>query len=375
MASITTRQTGTTGVGGVTRKNAPLTNSEIDQNFININNGLESKAPTNNPAFTGDITVQNNNTVQWSSGAALQGTSSGLGMFAPGSGGGSINCSTNGWVGINKLFLQQNGEVRRTTYESNASGIVDYSLYDTSSVYMRSPVSNWTINFTAILSEVMGYTHTFEVFVEQGATPYLPIAVQIAGSPRTINWLTGQPVGTPNAIDHIVFKILYDFPNGQFSVAAIQNKPVDLSSINTQLASKAPISSPFLSNTTLTGLTEIQQTTEIVNLKTNATGTVNHDLNEGSIWSHTNISSNFTANFINVPTKNDRTISVVLILTQGQIPFICNNLQINNSSQTIRWQNNILPSGSANPARDVISFTLIRTGSSWTVLGSLNTFG
>lgn len=38
MASITTRQTGTTGTGGVTRKNLPLTNSEIDTNFINLNN-------------------------------------------------------------------------------------------------------------------------------------------------------------------------------------------------------------------------------------------------------------------------------------------------------------------------------------------------
>jgi hypothetical protein len=38
MASITTRQTGTTGTNGVTRKDAPLTNAEIDNNFINLNN-------------------------------------------------------------------------------------------------------------------------------------------------------------------------------------------------------------------------------------------------------------------------------------------------------------------------------------------------
>jgi hypothetical protein len=38
MASITTRQTGTTGTNGVTRKNLPLTNAEIDTNFINLNN-------------------------------------------------------------------------------------------------------------------------------------------------------------------------------------------------------------------------------------------------------------------------------------------------------------------------------------------------
>ena len=39
MASITTRETGTTGVGGVTRKNLPLSNTEIDNNFIDLNNG------------------------------------------------------------------------------------------------------------------------------------------------------------------------------------------------------------------------------------------------------------------------------------------------------------------------------------------------
>lgn len=42
MASITTRETGTTGVDGVTRKDLPLTNAEIDQNFINLNNTVGS---------------------------------------------------------------------------------------------------------------------------------------------------------------------------------------------------------------------------------------------------------------------------------------------------------------------------------------------
>jgi hypothetical protein len=37
MAAITTRETGTTGTGGVTRKDLPLSNAEIDNNFININ--------------------------------------------------------------------------------------------------------------------------------------------------------------------------------------------------------------------------------------------------------------------------------------------------------------------------------------------------
>ena len=48
MASITTRQTGTTGTNGVTRKNAPLTNAEIDTNFININNDKLEASYTGN---------------------------------------------------------------------------------------------------------------------------------------------------------------------------------------------------------------------------------------------------------------------------------------------------------------------------------------
>ncbi len=40
--AITTRQTGTTGVDGVTRKDAPLNNTEIDNNFISLStNKLE----------------------------------------------------------------------------------------------------------------------------------------------------------------------------------------------------------------------------------------------------------------------------------------------------------------------------------------------
>lgn len=51
MASITTRETGTTGVDGVTRKNLPLTNAEIDNNFIALNNAkLES-------SFTGTTAI------------------------------------------------------------------------------------------------------------------------------------------------------------------------------------------------------------------------------------------------------------------------------------------------------------------------------
>jgi hypothetical protein len=125
---------------------------------------------------------------------------------------------------------------------------------------------------------------------------------------------------------------------------------------------------------TLYGTTTLQQTSEVLNTKTTATGTVVHDFLEGAIWVHSSISANFTANFTNVPTTNNRTINVVLVLIQGATARIPNAVQIAGSGQTILWQGGTAPTGNANK-RDIVSFTLLRTGSAWTVLGSLSTYG
>ena len=86
------------------------------------------------------------------------------------------------------------------------------------------------------------------------------------------------------------------------------------------------------------------------------------------------LSANFTANFTNVPTTNDRTVAVVLVLSQGATAYLPTAVQIAGVAQTIRWQGAVLPSGTASRV-DVVGFTLIRTGSVWTVIGSLTTYG
>lgn len=63
MAAITTRETGTTGVGGVTRKNLPLTNGEIDTNFINLNTDKLEASYTGN---TNLVTLGTVTTGTWS---------------------------------------------------------------------------------------------------------------------------------------------------------------------------------------------------------------------------------------------------------------------------------------------------------------------
>ena len=75
-----------------------------------------------------------------------------------------------------------------------------------------------------------------------------------------------------------------------------------------------------------------------------------------------------------MPTTNDRTISVALILNQGATPYIPNAVQINGGAQSIDWEDASAPTGNANQT-DVVVFTLVRTGGSWSVLGSLTTYG
>jgi hypothetical protein len=68
MASITTRETGTTGTGGVTRKNLPLTNAEIDNNFISINTAKLEITDTTD-ANTADKVVKRDASGNFSAGA------------------------------------------------------------------------------------------------------------------------------------------------------------------------------------------------------------------------------------------------------------------------------------------------------------------
>jgi hypothetical protein len=133
------------------------------------------------------------------------------------------------------------------------------------------------------------------------------------------------------------------------------------------------LTSSNFTDTTLSGLTTIQQTSEVLNTKTGATGVVVHDYATGAIFYHTSIAANFTANFTNVPTTNNRTTSVALLLVQGATPRLPTAVAIDGATQTIEWQGGTVPTGTASQI-DLVSFTLIRTASTWTVLGSLTTY-
>jgi len=114
--------------------------------------------------------------------------------------------------------------------------------------------------------------------------------------------------------------------------------------------------------------------TEQIDTKTGATGTINHDLDVATVFYHSSISGDFVANFTNVPTTNNRTVSVAVVLEQGGIGRDITGVEVNGSSVTVKWLGGITHTGTANEV-EILSFTIVRVNSAYQVLGSISTFG
>lgn len=117
----------------------------------------------------------------------------------------------------------------------------------------------------------------------------------------------------------------------------------------------------------------IVKSNETVQLITGATSVVDHNTNLGSVFYHSSIVGNFTVNFTNIRETENRTTSIALILDQGSSAYLPTVVQINSVPQTINWLGGEEPTGNINQI-DIVSFTMIRTNSIWTVVGSLSTF-
>jgi len=119
------------------------------------------------------------------------------------------------------------------------------------------------------------------------------------------------------------------------------------------------------------GTVDVQQVREKLTDTTVSTNVMTCDFSTGAIfYNTTSLAANFTANITNAPTDDGYAITVTIVVNQGASAYYPNAIQIAGSSQTIKWPNgNTAPTPTANKI-DVFTFTLLRRGSSWTVLGS-----
>jgi len=135
------------------------------------------------------------------------------------------------------------------------------------------------------------------------------------------------------------------------------------------------LSTLTVSSLTMTGPLQVEQIQESFSTITRAIGVVTHDWNSGGVFYHSTISTNFTANIINMPTTANRSYVVSLILQQSTAQaFYASALQINSVAATIQWPNGAVPTLS-NYSTIVQSFTMLYTGINWLPLAQITQFG
>lgn len=145
-------------------------------------------------------------------------------------------------------------------------------------------------------------------------------------------------------------------------------------SIPTASITTGNITTANITDLNVTGTLNIQEVTESVadyTITSNSAALVYSTSN--IFYSSASPAANFTVNLTGVPTTNDRTITVSVIVTQGSTGRIPSAFAIDGTLQTIRWASNTAPVPTSVAGRlDIFNFTLIRKSSSWIVLGSAN---
>jgi hypothetical protein len=155
--------------------------------------------------------------------------------------------------------------------------------------------------------------------------------------------------------------------NGTFYLTG---QPISAGLTSSQYAFTGLTYNPSLNLLSLGGLIE-NYTTATVNINTNS---VVFDFNKSTIFVVSGLTSNITANFVNVALTAGEIISTSIINIQGNVPYIPTVLTINGANNQIKWSGGTVPSGSNNKT-DLINFTIICTNpSAYTVLGLLSSF-
>lgn len=147
---------------------------------------------------------------------------------------------------------------------------------------------------------------------------------------------------------------------GTIGVAAIDTAAIDTAAVGTL---SADLFRPRTVHETLV-------------LKSSATGTVDHDLDDGCLFFHSDILDDFTCNVTHVPTApSGRAYVVTLILQQGaSTAHSATALTVNGGDPvTLLW-----PSGTAqtptNGSLTFQTFTLMRVSDAWIVTTQLANF-
>jgi hypothetical protein len=119
----------------------------------------------------------------------------------------------------------------------------------------------------------------------------------------------------------------------------------------------------------LTSVSEISETLSNLILVSNSASP--NFVDGGLFYISASPTGNFTLDLQNVPTTDSKVLTISFIVVQGSTGYIPSVIRIGGSAQTIKWVGGSAPTPTSSSGKiDIFTFTLIRSSSSWQVLGS-----
>ena len=228
-------------------------------------------------------------------------------------------------------------EVNDTT-QLSASGIDTLSIDEGSNIQISADATTNTITISA----TAGFSGDYNDLTN------IPILANVATS-GSYNDLSDTPTS---------FSSLIASASGQNNALEIVDEADD--SVGASFAANGNLTVPEffnLGDAYLSKTYEYAHTLDAVSSSVTFNGDTTQN---GSVFYLTNPAGNFVANFANVNTTGDnKTVSYAIIIDQGATAYMPSNIQVNGSTQQVKWQGGTgLPAGNANQL-DIISFTVL----------------
>jgi hypothetical protein len=158
-----------------------------------------------------DYTATNGSTIVLSS-SARSGDTISISNYGQSAGSLNLRDSGSGITVTASLSVEGamyvNGSVETLIDKSSATGTVTHDFSEGALFYHSSISSNFTVNLTNFPT-TNGKAIVVSLILDQGATAYIPNALQVGGVAQTINWFGGSaPSGNANKKDLVAFTLI-----------------------------------------------------------------------------------------------------------------------------------------------------------------------